>query len=87
AVYPADSALWVPLWLAERGVCSWLAVGVRVLRGGVSYRDGRLRVAAHSADWLRDRVKVTGVKARRAGWWRPSSRAPARTRSAGRRRR
>ncbi|WP_063607797.1 glycosyltransferase [Amycolatopsis rifamycinica] len=83
AVYPADSALWVPLWLAERGVCSWLAVGTRVLRGGVSYRDGRLRVAAHSAAQLRDRVKVTGVKARRAGWGRPSSRAPARTRSAG----
>ncbi len=56
AVYPADSALWVPLWLAERGVCSWLAVGTRMVHGGVSYRDGRLRVAAHSTARLRDRV-------------------------------
>jgi hypothetical protein len=53
AVFPADSALWTPLWLAERGVCSWLAVATRVLRGGVPYRDGRLRVAAHSVARLR----------------------------------
>jgi hypothetical protein len=53
AVFSADSALWVPLWLAERGVCSWLAVGVRILRGGVAYRGGRLRVAAHSVAQLR----------------------------------
>jgi hypothetical protein len=53
AVFPADSALWVPLWLVERGVCSWLAVGTRLLRGGVAYRGGRLRVAAHSVARLR----------------------------------
>jgi hypothetical protein len=53
AVFPADSALWVPLWLAERGVCSWLAVGTRVVRGGVAYRGGRLRLAAHSIARLR----------------------------------
>ncbi|GAB2794762.1 glycosyltransferase [Amycolatopsis magusensis] len=48
AVFPADCPLWVPLWLAERGVCSWLAVALRLLRGGVAYRGGRLEVAAHS---------------------------------------
>jgi hypothetical protein len=55
AVFPPDSALWTPLWLAERGVCSWLAVAVRLLRGGVAYRGGRLRVAAHPVARLRDR--------------------------------
>ncbi|MDI5979646.1 hypothetical protein [Amycolatopsis magusensis] len=48
AVFPADCPLWVPLWLAERGVCSWLALALRLLRGGVAYRGGRLEVAAHS---------------------------------------
>lgn len=46
AVFPPDAALWAPLWLGERAVCSWLALGSR-LRGGVRYRDGRLRLAAH----------------------------------------
>ena len=41
AVFPADAALWAPLWLGERAVCSWLAVLAR-LRGGVPYRDRRL---------------------------------------------
>ncbi len=52
AVFPADSALWTPLWLAERGVCSWLAVASRLLRGGVPYRGGRLKVAAHPVSRL-----------------------------------
>ena len=46
AVFGPDAALWAPLWLAERAVCSWLALGSR-LRGGVRYRDGRLSLAAH----------------------------------------
>jgi FPC/CPF motif-containing protein YcgG len=37
--------LWAPLWVAERAVTSWLAVGAR-LRGGVGYGGGRLRDAA-----------------------------------------
>jgi hypothetical protein len=51
-VFPRTAALWAPLWLAERAVCVWLAIGAR-LRGGVRYSDGRLRRAAHSPRWLR----------------------------------
>jgi hypothetical protein len=47
------SALWAPAWVAERAVTAWLAVGCRVARGGVAYRDGRLRVAASSPGRLR----------------------------------
>jgi len=43
--FPASSSLWAPLWVGERAITSWLALGSR-LRGGVRYRDGRLRVAA-----------------------------------------
>ncbi|HEU5148860.1 MAG TPA: glycosyltransferase [Iamia sp.] len=45
ASFPPTAALWAPLWVGERAVTSWLAVGAR-LRGGVRYRDGRLRHAA-----------------------------------------
>lgn len=55
AVYPPAAALWAPLWLAERAVCSWLAVLSRA-RGGVRYSGGRMRLAAHSERQLRRRV-------------------------------
>jgi hypothetical protein len=47
----AASAL-APLWVAERAVCAWLAVGCRIT-GGVPYRGGRLRTAASSLRSLR----------------------------------
>jgi hypothetical protein len=51
--FPASSALWAPVWVAERAVTAWLAVGTRLLRGGVRYRDVRLRDAASSLRSLR----------------------------------
>jgi hypothetical protein len=62
-VFPPDAALWAPLWLAERAVCSWLALGSR-LRGGVRYGDGRLRLAAHRSSALTHQVG-TGTRVRR----------------------
>jgi hypothetical protein len=55
AVFGPTAPLWAPLWLAERSVCSWLAVGRR-LGGGVPYAGGRLRTAAHSPRQLRRTV-------------------------------
>lgn len=52
AVFGPDAALWAPLWLAERAVCSWLALGAR-LNGGVRYGDRRLGLAAHGRRALR----------------------------------
>lgn len=54
-LFPATAALWAPLWLAERAVCVWLALGAR-LRGGVRYSDGRLRRAATPLRVLRARL-------------------------------
>jgi hypothetical protein len=54
-VFPASSSFLAPVWVAERAVCSWLAVWAR-LRGGVPYRDGRLRTAASSPRALRRRL-------------------------------
>jgi len=51
-VFPATGSLFAPVWILERAVCSWLAVGA-ALTGGVPYAGRRLRRAAHSARWLR----------------------------------
>jgi Glycosyltransferase like family 2 len=52
---PADVPFWAPLWVLERGVCSWLALG-SFARGGVRYHGRRLRTAAHSTRALRRRL-------------------------------
>lgn len=56
--FPATSALWGPAWLAERGVTSWLAFGTRLLKGGVKYREGRLREAATPLAKLKEQVSA-----------------------------
>jgi hypothetical protein len=66
---PADVPFWAPLWVLERGVCSWLALAQR-LRGGVSYRGQRLPIAAHSTRALRRRLgsrAPQGVRAETTG--------------------
>ena len=45
-VFPISASLAAPAWLAERAVCSWLAVGSRLALGGVPYRGTVLRHAA-----------------------------------------
>jgi hypothetical protein len=55
AVFPAAASWFAPLWLAERAVCSWLAVGWRVMRGGCPYAGSVLRRAASSPAELRRR--------------------------------
>jgi hypothetical protein len=55
AVFPGGIPLLAPAWLAERSVCSWLALASR-LRGGVAYAGQRLPRAATSAVVLRRRA-------------------------------
>jgi hypothetical protein len=55
-VFPVTSALWAPVWVLERGVCVWLAVGER-MRGGVKYGNARLLRAAHSTAALQERLE------------------------------
>jgi hypothetical protein len=56
AVFPASASLLAPAWVAERAVCSWLALGARVLLGGVPYRGTILRHAATPMRELRARL-------------------------------
>jgi len=46
SVFPISAAFFAPAWVAERAVCSWLAVGSRLVLGGVPYRGTVLRHAA-----------------------------------------
>jgi len=50
--FPLSGSLLAPAWLAERSICSWLALAAR-MRGGVRYGEGRLPLAAHSRRHLR----------------------------------
>jgi len=54
-MFPAITPLFAPLWVAERAVCSWLALGSRLLRGGVPYRGRVLRRSATPTRQLRAR--------------------------------
>jgi len=57
--FPASGSLLAPAWIAERAVCSWLALGAR-LRGGVRYGEERLPLAANSMRRLRRRYAESG---------------------------
>jgi hypothetical protein len=56
AVFPLKAALVAPLWVLERGICAWLALGARVVFGGVPYGGRTLRRAASSPRALRRRL-------------------------------
>jgi hypothetical protein len=55
-VFPLSTVFWAPLWIFERAVGSWLALGSRLLRGGVSYHGEIVRRAAHSRRTLQRRL-------------------------------
>jgi Glycosyl transferase family 2 len=57
AVYPASGSLMAPAWVAERAVCSWLALGQRVFRGGTTYRGTVISRAATSPAALARRYR------------------------------
>jgi hypothetical protein len=54
-VFPASTPLFAPLWVAERAICSWLALGARIFLGGVPYRGTILHRAATPMRILRQR--------------------------------
>jgi hypothetical protein len=56
--FPVSASLLAPAWVAERSICSWLAVGAR-LRGGIRYRGRRLTLAATSSRRLRRRYELS----------------------------
>jgi cellulose synthase/poly-beta-1,6-N-acetylglucosamine synthase-like glycosyltransferase len=70
--FPLTSSLLAPAWIAERAICSWLALGSK-LAGGVRYGPGRVTLSANSVRHLRRRShsrhgnESTCVSRRRTG--------------------
>ena len=54
-VFPPRASLLAPAWVAERAVCSWLALGARIVLHGIPYRGTVLRHAATPMRVLRAR--------------------------------
>jgi hypothetical protein len=52
--FPVSGSLLAPAWVAERSLCSWLALGAK-LRGGVPYAGRRLALSATPMRRLRRR--------------------------------
>jgi hypothetical protein len=50
-VFPLGASLLAPAWVVERAVCSWLALGARLVYGGVPYHG---TIIARPATPMRD---------------------------------
>jgi hypothetical protein len=55
-VFPLSASLVAPVWVVERGVCSWLALLARLRHGGCPYAGGVVRRAANPRRALRQRI-------------------------------
>jgi hypothetical protein len=64
-VFPAVAALMAPVWVMERGVCSWIALAMWASGRGVRYGDRHLRTAANTERALNRRLTVRRSRPRR----------------------
>jgi hypothetical protein len=56
-VFPLAASLLAPLWVGERAVCAWLALGARLALGGIPYRGRIIARAATPMQLLRARFQ------------------------------
>jgi hypothetical protein len=75
-VFPASVALLAPLWLAERALCAWLALGSWIVRGGIRYNGQVIARAAHSRRQLRRAISARSPRTlRTARMWMSTTRS------------
>jgi hypothetical protein len=56
-VFSAKCSFFSPIWLLERGICTWIALLQKLLRGGVVYNHSVIKVAANPIWKIRRRLK------------------------------
>lgn len=61
-VFPFTASLLAPLWVVERAICIWLALGMRLFLGGVPYHGTILRHAATPERILRQRYAKLSIR-------------------------
>jgi hypothetical protein len=62
-VFPGSAGLFAPLWLAERAICAWLALGAWLWHGGIRYNGEVIARAAHSRRQLRRTMSIRAALA------------------------
>ena len=63
-VFPFRAVVAAPLWVAERAVCTWLAVAAAATLGGIPYHGRIVAAAATPLHRLRARFKQSGAPSR-----------------------
>jgi hypothetical protein len=63
-VFPMRAVIVAPLWIAERAVCTWLAVAAAVALGGIPYHGRIVAAAATPLHRLRQRFEQGDVPSR-----------------------
>lgn len=71
--FPAAASLFAPLWVLERGICSWLALRNRLVHGGIPYGGGVIPRAGSSRARLRRRLAHRRLLVERNGLSRGGS--------------
>ncbi len=82
-VFSPVASLLAPAWVLERAVCSWLAVGQKVRRGGVVYGDMVIARAANSPRELARRHQRTHLTNCRSGFMNSTGVEPKRPATSG----
>jgi len=57
-VFALACSFYAPLWILERGICTWLALYQRLLHGGISYNGRIIRVAANPIWKLKSKLNA-----------------------------
>jgi hypothetical protein len=57
-VFSVICSFFAPVWLLERGICTWLALFHRILKGGVRYSGSVISKAANPISGIRRRLKA-----------------------------
>jgi hypothetical protein len=56
-VFAASCSFFAPAWLLERGICTWLALFHKLIKGGVGYNRAIITKAANSVATIQQKVK------------------------------
>ncbi|MEJ7559619.1 MAG: hypothetical protein WKF66_15025 [Pedobacter sp.] len=57
-VFSISCSFFAPVWLLERGICTWLAIFNKFLKGGVRYSGSVISNAANPISKIRQRLKT-----------------------------